>query len=82
MKGVVVANADQTPEYSDIRHTGHEKGDFLFVPLDIDCAAACRVFGRHMEHLVSFGVQERLGSALFRKRDGRRCHATLALLSM
>ena len=35
MKGVVVANAEQTPEYSDIRHTGHEKGDFLFVPRDI-----------------------------------------------
>ncbi len=30
---VVVANADQTPEYSDIRYTGHEKGDFLFVLL-------------------------------------------------
>ena len=26
VKGVVVANAEQTPEYSDIRHTGHEKG--------------------------------------------------------
>ncbi len=30
---VVVANADQPPEYSDIRYTGHEKGDFLFVLL-------------------------------------------------
>ncbi len=36
LKGQVVANADQTPEYSDIRYTGHEKGDFLFVPLDIN----------------------------------------------
>ncbi len=31
MKGQVVANADQTPEYSDIRYTGHQKGDFLLV---------------------------------------------------
>lgn len=27
----VVRNADQTPEYSDIRRAGHEGGDFLFV---------------------------------------------------
>jgi hypothetical protein len=27
----VVINADQTPEYSDIRRAGHEGGDFLFV---------------------------------------------------
>ena len=27
----VVLNADQTPEYSDIRKAGHEGGDFLFV---------------------------------------------------
>lgn len=27
----VVLNADQTPEYSDIRRAGHEGGDFLFV---------------------------------------------------
>jgi len=28
----VMVNADQTPEYSDIRKAGHEGGDFLFVP--------------------------------------------------
>ena len=28
----VMLNADQTPEYSDIRKAGHEGGDFLFVP--------------------------------------------------
>jgi len=27
----VVLNASQTPEYTDIRYTGHEGGDFLFV---------------------------------------------------
>ena len=27
----VVVNADQTPEYSDIRKAGHEGGDFLFL---------------------------------------------------
>jgi hypothetical protein len=32
-KGVVI-NADQTPEYSDIRRAGHEGGDFLFVRKD------------------------------------------------
>lgn len=30
----VVINADQTPEYSDIRRAGHEGGDFLFVRKD------------------------------------------------
>jgi len=28
----VVLNADQTPEYSDVRLAGHECGDFVFVP--------------------------------------------------
>jgi hypothetical protein len=27
----VVLNADQTPQYSDIRRAGHDGGDFLFV---------------------------------------------------
>jgi formylglycine-generating enzyme required for sulfatase activity len=42
VKGVVVANADQTPEYADIRYTGHEKGDFLFVPRGVKFEAAGR----------------------------------------
>lgn len=29
----VVVNADQTPQYADIRRAGHEGGEFLFVPL-------------------------------------------------
>lgn len=29
----VVVNADQTPEYSDIRQAGHEGGEFIFVPI-------------------------------------------------
>lgn len=32
IRRAVVLNADQTPQYSDIRHAGHEGGDFLFVP--------------------------------------------------
>ena len=28
----VVLNADQTPQYSDVRLAGHEGGDFIFVP--------------------------------------------------
>jgi hypothetical protein len=27
----VVLSSDQTPEYSDIRKSGHEGGDFLFI---------------------------------------------------
>lgn len=27
----VILNADQTPEYSDVRNSGHDGGDFLFV---------------------------------------------------
>jgi hypothetical protein len=28
----VILNADQTPEYGDIRKAGHDGGDFLFIP--------------------------------------------------
>ncbi len=31
IKRPVVLNADQTPQYSDIRRAGHDGGDFLFV---------------------------------------------------
>ncbi len=31
IKRPVVLNADQTPQYSDIRRSGHDGGDFLFV---------------------------------------------------
>lgn len=34
IRHTVVLNADQTPEYSDIRKAGHEGGDFLFVRRD------------------------------------------------
>ena len=27
----VVLNAEQTPEYGDVRYAGHEGGDFVFV---------------------------------------------------
>ena len=35
----VIVNADQTPEYSDIRLAGHDGGDFLFVPVSLGLAA-------------------------------------------
>jgi len=28
----VLLNAAQTPQYADVRFTGHEGGDFIFVP--------------------------------------------------
>ena len=31
IKRPVVLDADQTPQYFDIRRSGHEGGDFLFV---------------------------------------------------
>ena len=31
MRRPVILNADQTPQYSDVRKAGHEGGDFLFV---------------------------------------------------
>ncbi len=31
IKRPVVVNASQTPEYFDIRFTGHDGGDFLFI---------------------------------------------------
>ena len=36
----VIVNADQTPEYSDIRLAGHDGGDFLFVPVSLGTIAA------------------------------------------
>ena len=35
----VIVNADQTPQYSDIRRADHEGGDFLFVPTNLDLGA-------------------------------------------
>ncbi len=35
----VIVNADQTPEYSDIRLAGHDGGDFLFVPVSLSAPA-------------------------------------------
>ena len=40
IKRPVVVNADQTPEYADIRKAGHDGGDFLFVPLRAEAAIA------------------------------------------
>ena len=40
VKTQVVANADQTPEYSTIRKAGHEGGDFLFFPKGVQQLAA------------------------------------------
>ncbi len=31
MRRPVILNADQMPQYSDVRRAGHEGGDFLFV---------------------------------------------------
>lgn len=31
IRGPVMLNSDQTPEYSDIRKAGHEGGDFIFI---------------------------------------------------
>ncbi len=35
IKRPIVVNADQTPEYADIRKAGHDGGDFLFVPVAV-----------------------------------------------
>ena len=35
IRGTVVLNAEQTPQYSDIRQAGHDGGDFLFVPVNV-----------------------------------------------
>ena len=36
----VIVNADQTPEYSDIRLADHDGGDFLFVPVALSAAGS------------------------------------------
>ena len=35
IKRPIVVNADQTPEYADVRKAGHDGGDFLFVPVAV-----------------------------------------------
>jgi hypothetical protein len=40
LRARVVAGARQTPLYADIRFTGHEGGDFVFVPRGAEIAAA------------------------------------------
>ena len=35
IKRPVVVNADQTPDYADVRNAGHDGGDFLFVPVGV-----------------------------------------------
>ncbi len=36
IKRPIVVNADQTPEYADVRKAGHDGGDFIFVPLKLE----------------------------------------------
>jgi uncharacterized caspase-like protein len=36
----VIVNAEQTPQYSDIRRAGHEGGEFIFVPIIIQPVVA------------------------------------------
>ena len=36
----VILNADQTPQYSNVRKAGHEGGDFLFVPTAVSLGRA------------------------------------------
>ena len=38
----VIVNANQTPEYSDIRLAGHDGGDFLFVPVSLSVPTTAR----------------------------------------
>jgi hypothetical protein len=33
IRGAVMLNSHQMPEYADICHASHDGGDFLFVPL-------------------------------------------------
>ena len=40
IKRPIVVNADQTPEYADIRKAGHDGGDFLFVPVALTAQTA------------------------------------------
>ena len=35
IRGPVVLNAEQTPQYSDLRLAGHDGGNFLFVPVNV-----------------------------------------------
>jgi hypothetical protein len=45
----VVVNADQTPEFSDIRKAGHEGGAFIFVPIIVAPGAKTETTGAPTE---------------------------------
>ncbi len=36
VRGRVALNAPQTPQYADIKEAGHEHGEFLFIPLNLE----------------------------------------------
>ncbi len=40
IKNPIIVNADQTPEYADIRRAGHGGGDFVLIPAGATVAAA------------------------------------------
>ena len=43
VKRPIVTNANQTPEYADVRMAGHDGGDFLFVPVGVTSIAPATV---------------------------------------
>ncbi|MCI5190018.1 MAG: DUF1566 domain-containing protein, partial [Candidatus Electrothrix sp. AS4_5] len=52
IKRPVILNAQQTPEYGDIRMTGHEMGDFLLVPKELQKVKLQKQIGKvDLSHL-------------------------------
>jgi len=50
----VIVNAQQTPEYADIRQAGHDGGDFLFVPLNRARPATSTVGAPQADYEMAF----------------------------
>ena len=68
-----------TPEYADIRYTGHEKGDFLFVPPGVRVEVAGGeppAAAAYREALFWQSIQASQGPADFAAGDAGYCRGS------
>ena len=57
VRGPVILNAEQTPEYNNIRIAGHDGGDFLFVPVSLGATATATDAPAAQDSGVSIDIQ-------------------------
>ena len=72
IKRPIVVNADQTPEYADVRKAGHDGGDFLFVPITINLSVSIGDAPAAAPAAPDQGATERLFWETIKERRQRR----------